>query len=215
MAAMMVLGGLLAFGLVLSEFLLIARTSVITLSIAGMLKEVAMVGVAHMVFGDATTLVNICGLLVALFGIGLYNWLKIHDSLSAVTSAVPSDNAQLEARQRQIIFAAEPYDDAAGATTLEDTLSGSDAYQGKLAVNTSIADSSLARRRLSTLGSTDSSRHQYDPSSGGNDAAESSSDLPPLSATHMPLTSSSTSSSSDAFHEQKGTQVTSVHTNQQ
>ncbi|PIA15896.1 TPT-domain-containing protein, partial [Coemansia reversa NRRL 1564] len=81
MAAMMVLGGLLAFGLVLSEFFLIARTSVITLSIAGMLKEVAMVGVAHLVFGDATTFVNICGLLVALFGIGLYNWLKIHDSL--------------------------------------------------------------------------------------------------------------------------------------
>ncbi|KAJ2083666.1 hypothetical protein H4R24_000624 [Coemansia sp. RSA 988] len=213
MAAMMVLGGLLAFGLVLSEFFLIARTSVITLSIAGMLKEVAMVGIAHMVFGDATTIVNICGLLVALFGIGLYNWLKIHDSLSVAGSAVPSDNAQLEARQRQIIFAADPYDDAAGATVLEDTIPNSDAYQGKLAVNTSIADSSLARRRLSTLGNTDGSRHHYNPSSGSGDAVETASGFPPLSVTHMPPISSSTSSSSDAFHEQKATQTDSIHTN--
>ncbi|KAI9506684.1 triose-phosphate transporter family-domain-containing protein, partial [Coemansia spiralis] len=75
------LGGMLAFAMVLSEYLLIQRTSVITLSIAGMLREVAMVVVAHLIFGDTLTFVNGCGLLVALFGIGMYNWLKIHDAL--------------------------------------------------------------------------------------------------------------------------------------
>ncbi|KAI8322185.1 TPT-domain-containing protein, partial [Martensiomyces pterosporus] len=82
-ALMMIAGGVLAFSMVLSEFFLISRTSVVTLSIAGMLKEVVMVGVAHLVFGDKMTLVNASGLLVALFGIGMYNWLKIHDTLNS------------------------------------------------------------------------------------------------------------------------------------
>ncbi|KAJ1799471.1 hypothetical protein LPJ59_001804 [Coemansia sp. RSA 2399] len=77
----MALGGVLAFAMVLSEYCLIQRTSVLTLSIAGMLREVAMVVVAHLVFGDTMTGVNAAGLLVALFGIGMYNWLKIHDTL--------------------------------------------------------------------------------------------------------------------------------------
>ncbi|ORX68712.1 TPT-domain-containing protein, partial [Linderina pennispora] len=74
--ALMVGGGVLAFAMILSEFFLIARTSVVTLSIAGMLKEVMMVGVAHLIFGDTMSFVNACGLLVAMFGIGMYNWLK-------------------------------------------------------------------------------------------------------------------------------------------
>ncbi|KAJ1887515.1 hypothetical protein LPJ66_009074, partial [Kickxella alabastrina] len=58
---MMGVGGCLAFAMVLSEFFLIARTSVVTLSIAGMLKEVVMIGVAHLIFGDSMTLVNASG----------------------------------------------------------------------------------------------------------------------------------------------------------
>ncbi|KAJ2394818.1 hypothetical protein GGI23_004544, partial [Coemansia sp. RSA 2559] len=59
----MALGGVLAFAMVLSEYCLIQRTSVLTLSIAGMLREVAMVVVAHLVFGDTMTGVNAAGLL--------------------------------------------------------------------------------------------------------------------------------------------------------
>ncbi|KAJ2793266.1 hypothetical protein H4S07_007105 [Coemansia furcata] len=105
--------------MVLSEFFLISHTSVVTLSIAGMLKEVMMFGVAHLVFGDTMTLVNLCGLLVALFGIGMYNWLKIHDTLrngkmteARVTDESSSDLLE-EARQRQVAFSGDSYNDAA------------------------------------------------------------------------------------------------------
>ncbi|KAJ2039150.1 hypothetical protein GGI01_001422 [Coemansia sp. RSA 376] len=116
---MMMLGGLLAFAMVLSEFFLISRTSVVTLSIAGMLKEVMMFGVAHLVFGDTMTLVNLCGLLVALFGIGMYNWLKIHDTLhsgkmaeAGITDDYSSERLE-EACQRQVAFVGDSYDGVA------------------------------------------------------------------------------------------------------
>ncbi|KAJ2371511.1 hypothetical protein IW150_004561, partial [Coemansia sp. RSA 2607] len=78
---MMFVGGLLAFAMILSEFMLLARTSVVTLSIGGMLKDVLMVSVAHFVFGDTMTPTNAAGLMVALFGIAMYHWLKVHDAV--------------------------------------------------------------------------------------------------------------------------------------
>ncbi|KAJ2464705.1 hypothetical protein GGI02_004913 [Coemansia sp. RSA 2322] len=127
MAFMMAFGGLLAFAMVLSEYFLIGQTSVLTLSIAGMLKEVMMVGVAHFVFGDTMTAVNFCGLLVALLGIGMYNWLKIHDRLqgnggkpmgegaaaeAGMVGEYSLEQLDSEARQRQVLFAGEPYGEA-------------------------------------------------------------------------------------------------------
>ncbi|KAJ2031549.1 hypothetical protein IWW57_000660 [Coemansia sp. S610] len=116
---LMMLGGFLAFAMVLSEFFLISHTSVITLSVVGMLKEVMMFGVAHLVFGDTMTLVNLCGVLIALFGIGMYNWLKIHDTLNGGKMAeagnaddYSSDRLE-EARQRQVVFAGDPYNEVA------------------------------------------------------------------------------------------------------
>ncbi|KAK9719956.1 hypothetical protein K7432_004475 [Basidiobolus ranarum] len=72
------LGGLTAFLMVSAEFMLISRTSVVTLSVAGIFKEVITIFVSIVTFGDTVTGVNIAGLCVTLFGIGLYNWLKIH-----------------------------------------------------------------------------------------------------------------------------------------
>ncbi|ORX49493.1 TPT-domain-containing protein [Hesseltinella vesiculosa] len=71
-------GGALAFCMIMSEFFLIKRTSVMTLSVCGIFKEVATIFISTLVFGDRLTVVNIVGLCVTLFGIGLYNWLKIH-----------------------------------------------------------------------------------------------------------------------------------------
>ncbi|KAK9767348.1 hypothetical protein K7432_002926 [Basidiobolus ranarum] len=71
-------GGLMAFLMVSAEFMLISRTSVVTLSVAGIFKEVVTIFVSIVTFGDTVTGINIAGLCVTLFGIGLYNWLKIH-----------------------------------------------------------------------------------------------------------------------------------------
>ncbi|CEG67435.1 hypothetical protein RMATCC62417_03866 [Rhizopus microsporus] len=69
-------GGSLAFFMIVSEFFLIKRTSVVTLSVCGIFKEVATIFISSLTFGDVLTLVNIIGLCITLFGIGLYNWLK-------------------------------------------------------------------------------------------------------------------------------------------
>ncbi|CEI94251.1 Putative Permease of the drug/metabolite transporter [Rhizopus microsporus] len=62
--------------MIVSEFFLIKRTSVVTLSVCGIFKEVATIFISSLTFGDVLTLVNIIGLCITLFGIGLYNWLK-------------------------------------------------------------------------------------------------------------------------------------------
>lgn len=48
----------------------------VTLSVAGIFKEVMTIMVASIVFGDELTPINVSGLCITLFGIGLYNWLK-------------------------------------------------------------------------------------------------------------------------------------------
>lgn len=47
-----------------------------TLSVAGILKEVLTVIVASIVFDDRLTPVNITGLCIAVSGIAAYNWIK-------------------------------------------------------------------------------------------------------------------------------------------
>ncbi|KAJ2460478.1 hypothetical protein GGF42_000821 [Coemansia sp. RSA 2424] len=167
---MTMLGGFLAFAMVLSEFFLIARTSVVTLSIAGMLKEVMMFGVAHLVFGDTMTVVNLCGLLVALFGIGMYNWLKIHDTLrrgkvaqaDADDGDYSSDHLE-EARQRHVVFAGDAYDGIADLELSE----SSEWTKGRLeehvesdGAGEGASDSNKTRRRHSAFhfGTSDDAR---------------------------------------------------------
>ncbi|KAL1924649.1 uncharacterized protein VTP21DRAFT_4303 [Calcarisporiella thermophila] len=70
-------GGCLAFMMVLAEFFLIQRTSVVTLSVCGIFKEVATIFISSLVYGDKLTPVNILGLCITLVGIALYNWLKL------------------------------------------------------------------------------------------------------------------------------------------
>lgn len=69
--------GILAFFMTSTEFELIRRTSVVTLSVSGMFKEVLTVLAGTIVFGDQLAVSNIWGVLVTLGGIGWYNWIKI------------------------------------------------------------------------------------------------------------------------------------------
>ncbi|XP_021094680.1 solute carrier family 35 member C2 isoform X5 [Heterocephalus glaber] len=71
------LGGILAFGLGFSEFLLVSRTSSLTLSIAGIFKEVCTLLLAAHLLGDHITLVNWLGFALCLSGISLHVALKV------------------------------------------------------------------------------------------------------------------------------------------
>lgn len=69
--------GCIAFLMIASEFALLQRTSVVTLSIAGIFKEVVTIGAASFIFHDELSLINIIGLLTTLVAIGAYNYVKI------------------------------------------------------------------------------------------------------------------------------------------
>ncbi|XP_077192275.1 solute carrier family 35 member C2 isoform X1 [Paroedura picta] len=70
------LGGVLAFGLGFSEFLLVSRTSSLALSISGILKEVCTLLLATQLLGDHLSVLNWLGFAVCLLGICLHVALK-------------------------------------------------------------------------------------------------------------------------------------------
>ncbi|KAI1334007.1 triose-phosphate transporter family-domain-containing protein [Xylariaceae sp. FL0016] len=69
--------GTIAFLMTASEFALLQRSSVVTLSIAGIFKEVVTISAAALVFDDKLTPINISGLLVTICAIGAYNYIKL------------------------------------------------------------------------------------------------------------------------------------------
>lgn len=69
--------GVLAFLMTSSEFALLKRTSVVTLSICGIFKEVVTIATANLVFKDPLTPINITGLFVTIVSIAAYNYTKI------------------------------------------------------------------------------------------------------------------------------------------
>ncbi|KAF9175152.1 Triose-phosphate Transporter [Mortierella sp. AD010] len=73
------LGGVFAFAMVLAEFNLIARTSVVSLSVLGIIKEVVTIVISSFVFHDQLTIVNILGLFITLSGIGFYHFMKLRE----------------------------------------------------------------------------------------------------------------------------------------
>lgn len=72
----MMIPGVIAFLMTLSEFFLLNRTSVLTLSIAGIFKELLTLIAAALYFGDRLSSVNIVGLVVTFFSIVMYNVYK-------------------------------------------------------------------------------------------------------------------------------------------
>ena len=69
--------GCLAFMMTASEFALLQRTSVVTLSICGIIKEIITIVAAGIVFKDPLTPINIIGLVITISSIAAYNYVKI------------------------------------------------------------------------------------------------------------------------------------------
>lgn len=69
--------GCLAFLMVAAEFALLKRTSVVTLSVCGIFKEVLTISAAGLAFGDELSPINVSGLFVTIASIAAYNYLKI------------------------------------------------------------------------------------------------------------------------------------------
>ncbi|KAG0486704.1 hypothetical protein HPP92_008799 [Vanilla planifolia] len=73
---LMLLGGVLAFFMVLTEYILVSATSAVTVTIAGIVKEAVTILVAVFYFHDQFTVLKGMGLLTILVGVSLFNWYK-------------------------------------------------------------------------------------------------------------------------------------------
>ncbi|KAK3052786.1 hypothetical protein LTR09_006269 [Extremus antarcticus] len=79
--------GILAFLMVSAEFALLKRTSVVTLSVCGIFKEVLTISAAGIAFGDELSPINVSGLVVTILSIAAYNVLKYTKMRSDSTKA--------------------------------------------------------------------------------------------------------------------------------
>ncbi|CAI2171429.1 14822_t:CDS:2 [Funneliformis geosporum] len=75
---LMLMGGLLAFCMTIAEFALIKNTSTVTLSVAGISKEVVVITLSVLIYHDELTPINLLGLFISITGIIGYNYYKIN-----------------------------------------------------------------------------------------------------------------------------------------
>ncbi|KAL6616070.1 hypothetical protein ACP70R_038340 [Stipagrostis hirtigluma subsp. patula] len=73
---LLLLGGALAFLMVLTEYVLVSVTSAVTVTIAGIVKEAVTILVAVLFFNDPFTWLKGFGLAVIIFGVSLFNLYK-------------------------------------------------------------------------------------------------------------------------------------------
>jgi solute carrier family 35 protein C2 len=103
--------GAIAFCMTASEFALLQRTSVVTLSIAGIFKEVVTISAAGLIFHDPLTPINISGLFVTIGAIASYNYIKITKM---------RDDAQKEVHKHHLVEQEEGASDADGESSEEE-----------------------------------------------------------------------------------------------
>lgn len=113
--------GAIAFCMIASEFTLLQRTSVVTLSICGIFKEVVTIGAAGIVFHDELSMVNISGLIVTVVSIASYNYLKVTKMREEAREKLKKRDDQ---QYREVDDEDDGYGDASNATS---TLSSHDA----------------------------------------------------------------------------------------
>jgi solute carrier family 35 protein C2 len=109
--------GTIAFCMTASEFALLQRTSVVTLSIAGIFKEVVTISAAGLIFHDPLTPINISGLFVTIGAIAAYNYIKITKM---------REDAQKEAHKHHLINQEDGASDADGESSDEDDWNNAD-----------------------------------------------------------------------------------------
>jgi len=73
---LLLLGGALAFFMVLTEYVLVSVTSAVTVTVAGIVKEAVTILVAVLFFNDPFTWLKGLGLAIIIFGVSLFNLYK-------------------------------------------------------------------------------------------------------------------------------------------
>ena len=88
----MISNAAVAFCLNMAVFLLIGKTSALTMNVAGVIKDWALIGISFFVFGDPVSSVNLGGYLVAFLAVCYYNY----DKYQAKNKEVQEERARQE-----------------------------------------------------------------------------------------------------------------------
>lgn len=72
-----IVGGFMSFFMVVLEYRVIAITSVVAFSVAGIVKEIVTILVSHIIFKDEFTFWKIMGLCISIMGIAWFNYMRI------------------------------------------------------------------------------------------------------------------------------------------
>ena len=92
---MLLLNALTAFALNLAVFLLIGKTSALTMNIAGVIKDWMLIFASQHLFGNAVTFLNYLGYVIAFLSVGMYIYNKLRASKAKERAAAASAKAEL------------------------------------------------------------------------------------------------------------------------
>lgn len=89
---------IIAFGLNMAVFLLIGKTSALTMNIAGVVKDWLLIGLSVLLFKSVITGLNLFGYFIAFLAVCYYNYLKLQSMKASAASAAPisGSSADLE-----------------------------------------------------------------------------------------------------------------------
>ena len=74
---MLLLNAITAFALNLAVFLLIGKTSALTMNIAGVIKDWMLIFASQHLFGNTVSFLNYVGYVIAFLSVGMYNVNKL------------------------------------------------------------------------------------------------------------------------------------------
>nr|TKW20195.1 hypothetical protein SEVIR_4G069800v2 [Setaria viridis] len=111
---LMLIGGSLAFFMVLTEYILISATSAITVTIAGVVKEAVTILVAVFYFHDEFTWLKGVGLFTIMVGVSLFNWYRYDKFKRGQTNEDDINSPQFTGDAKYIILDDLEYQDEFG-----------------------------------------------------------------------------------------------------
>ncbi|KXZ44372.1 hypothetical protein GPECTOR_68g343 [Gonium pectorale] len=93
----LLLSSVVAFALNMSVFLLIGRSSALTMNLAGVIKDWMLIGLSVLLYGSSVTPIQLGGYLVAFGGVTFYNYLKMQQASQALAAQQQQQQAQAQA----------------------------------------------------------------------------------------------------------------------
>lgn len=90
----MITNALVAFFLNMAVFLLIGKTSALTMNVAGVVKDWMLIGISVWVFHSAVSSINIGGYLLAFAAVCWYNYTKYQSMKAKSHDTLPADEEE-------------------------------------------------------------------------------------------------------------------------